>query len=116
MKYTKKNRRHKSYRKSQGLFKSRKSKVVKSGEKYVYKGYDAVLKVITENKDRLVPGWSISRTDAVISKFLDEPRNQDEVNRAILWTQAIINNKAYSKSTSEFEKFLIQLQHTQLQN
>ena len=36
-------------------------------------------------------------------------RNQDEVKRAGLWTQYILHNRAYNKSTREFEAFLIKL-------
>ena len=96
------------------FFKTRKSRVIVEGEKYIYRGYDEVLKVIKKYKTTLAPGWTVQSVDAAISKYLDEPRNQDEVKRAGLWTQYILHNKAYNKSTGEFEAFLIKLKSMSL--
>jgi hypothetical protein len=52
--------------------------------------------------------------DAILSKYVDEPRNIDGLIRAKKWTEYLLNTKYYAKSNQVFKKELFKLKHISL--
>ena len=88
----------------------------KLGEKYQHDAYTAI-KTIVDNYDaagKLEPGFTASQVDGMLSKFVDEPRNIDELTRVKMWTYHLLDSKSYSQGGDAFMKELFALKHTSL--
>ena len=119
-------KRHRT-RKGKGWFRKRKSVSRKSnklsdinynkeGEHYEQTVYTLINNIVN-NYDRtgkLAKGYSVENVDAILSKYVDEPRNIDGFRRAQKWTEHLLNTKYYAKGDKAFKKELFKLKHISL--
>ena len=79
------------------------------------KCWETILAIINEynNKQDLAPDWTVTRVDALLSEWVDIPRNMDELDRVAIWTRNILDSKSYIDYTI-FQKHLVQLANTRL--
>ena len=60
--------------------------------------WKTILEIVNQynNQGKLIDGWSVIDVDAILSKWVDIPRNQDELNRVIIWSKKILDSKIYN--------------------
>ena len=60
-------------------------------------GWNKILNIVSEyhTQGKLLEGASIIEVDAILSKWVDIPRNQDELQRIEPWTRYILDSKTY---------------------
>lgn len=83
----------------------------KQGDIYEDLGYKQINHLVkqADKEGKLAQGWTVSSVDRELSKYADEPRNIDGVNRLTRWTKHILKTKSYSKSRKEFMEELLNL-------
>ena len=88
----------------------------KEGDQYEHDGYTVVKQLVDEYEraGRLANGFSASRVDAMLSKYVDEPRTIDGLNRLDKWTKRLLKSKSYAKPGNAFMKEILELQHVSL--
>ena len=114
-------------RKGKGWFHKKKSVSRKSNKlsdvNYNKEGeyYDQAIYAIIYNtvnnyarSGKLAKGYSSEHVDAILSKYVDEPRNIDGLIRAKKWTEYLLNTKYYAKNDKAFKKELFKLKHISL--
>ena len=110
-------------RKGQGLF--GKSKPTpkysdkawkKEGDQYEHDGYTVVKHMVDTfaQKGKLEKGYSATRVDAMLSKYVDEPRNIDGLRRVEKWAKHLLESKTYAREGDAFMKDILDLQHISL--
>ena len=89
---------------------------VKEGNFYEQAVYNVIYNVVTNyaNQGKLEKGYTRDRVDAILSKYVDEPRNIDGIVRAKKWTEYLLDNKLYAKGDHTFKKSIFQLKHISL--
>ena len=65
---------------------------------YENKCWENILAIVNEyhTNKKLAPDWSVTSVDALLSKWVDIPRNVDELNRVSIWTRKILDSKSYT--------------------
>jgi hypothetical protein len=101
-------------RKGKGMFrKTRKLSLKVSSDKYEKDGWNDILSIIKEREEELDDEWSVKQVDTLLSKWVDQPRNIDELRRVEKWTNIILDNKSYTTNT-KFKEMLHSLKHRPL--
>ena len=101
-------------RKGRGLFgKTRKHSVIATAEKYESDGWKLILEIIKQRELDLDEDWTVEQVDALLSKWVDIPRNIDELRRVKNWTNTILDHKSYTTNT-KFKTMLQKLKHRSL--
>jgi len=104
----------KSRRKGNGMFgKTRKHSLNVSVDKYENDGWKVILAIIKDRELDLDEAWSVKQVDTLLSKWVDTPRNIDELMRVEKWTNLIIDHKSYT-TTTKFKSMLHKLKHMAL--
>ena len=104
----------KSRRKGKGMFgKTRKHSLIISADKYEKDGWKVILSIIKDRELDLDEAWSVKQVDTLLSKWVDAPRNIDELMRVEKWTNLIIDHKSYT-TTTKFKAMLHKLKHMAL--
>jgi hypothetical protein len=104
----------KTRKKGRGLFgKTRKHSVIAAADKYEKDGWKVMLAVINDRELELDEEWSVKQVDALLSKWVDPPRNIDELRRVKEWTNIILDHKSYT-TTSKFKAMIHKLKHRAL--
>lgn len=119
--------KHRYTRKGKGWFRKRKSISRKSnklsdvnynkeGEYYEGAVYTVIKQIVNHyaTSDKLAKGYSAEHVDAILSKYVDEPRNIDGIRRAKKWTEHLLDTKYYAKGDKAFKKELFKLKHISL--
>ncbi len=109
----------KRYRKARGfLFKTRKNLIQKEEESLESSGWTIVRNEIINyhKKGKLADDWTIDSVDAVLSKYIDIPRNIDELRRAKKWAQYLLDRKSYKRNSRLFMKDILKLKNIALLN
>ena len=114
-------------RKGRGWFRKKKSISRKSnklsdvnynreGEYYERAVYTLINNIINNyaNSGKLAKGYSVENVDAILSKYVDEPRNIDGIRRAKKWTEYLLKNKYYAMDNIAFKKEIFKLKHISL--
>lgn len=86
------------------------------GDQYTTDGYSIVRNEIEQyNKmGKLAKGFTVNQVDAILSKFLDEPRNIDGLRRCQKWTKYLLDSQTYAKTQIEFMREIFNLKHIAL--
>jgi len=101
-------------RKGKGLFgKTRKHPVIATAERYENDGWKLILEIIKKRELDLNEEWTVEQVDALLSKWVDMPRNVDELIRVRNWTNTILDHKSYTNNT-KFQAMLHKLKHRSL--
>ena len=101
-------------RKGKGVFgKTRRHPVIAVANRYEDDGWKLILEIIKKRELDLDELWTVAQVDALLSKWVDSPRNVDELRRVKKWTDVILDNKSYTSST-KFQKMLHKLKHRSL--
>ena len=84
-------------------------------KQYETLGWRLILKLVNTYNDngQLQPGWSVTQVDAILSKWVDIPRNITELNLVETWARAILDDKAYLDYPT-LQKKLIELRDKKL--
>ena len=119
--------KHRYIRKGKGWFRKRKSgtqksnklsdiNYVKEGEYYEQAIYAIIYHTVNNysNAGKLANGYSAENVNAILSKYVDEPRNIDGIRRAKKWTEHLLDTKYYAKGDKAFKKELFKLKHISL--
>ena len=86
------------------------------GEYYEHAVYILINNIINHyaRSGKLAKGYSVENVDAILSKYVDEPRNIDGLRRAKKWTEYLLNTKYYAKNDKAFKKEIFKLKHISL--
>jgi hypothetical protein len=104
----------KTRKKGRGLFgKTRKSSLMVTADKYETDGWKVILSVISDRELELDEKWSVKQVDTLLSKWVDPPRNIDELRRVKEWTNIILDHKSYT-TNRKLEKMIHKLKHIAL--
>lgn len=88
----------------------------KEGEYYDQAIYAIIYHTVNNyaRSGKLAKGYSAEHVDAILSKYVDEPRNIDGIRRAKKWAEYLLKHKYYAKSNLVFKKELFKLKHISL--
>lgn len=88
----------------------------KEGEHYEQAVYTVIKQIVSHyaKQGKLAKGYSVENVDAILSKYVDEPRNIDGLRRAKKWTEHLLNTKYYAKDNKTFKKEIFKLKHISL--
>lgn len=88
----------------------------REGEYYEQAVYTVIKQIINKYtaQGKLAKGYNAENVDAILSKYVDEPRNIDGLRRAKKWTEHLLNNKYYAKPDKVFKKEIFKLKHISL--
>lgn len=88
----------------------------REGDKYEQDGYTLLRHIVDkyEQDGKLAEGYTASKVDAILSKYMDEPRNVDGLQRVNKWTNYLLKSKAYAKPGNALIKEILKLQHISL--
>ena len=77
----------------------------KEGEYYKHTVYTLINKIVTiyDKSGKLAKGYRVKDVDAILSKYVDEPKNIDGLRRAQKWTEHLLNTKCYAKGEKAFK-------------
>ena len=109
----------KRYKKGKGIFfKTRKNSIQKEEDSLESSGWTIIRSEIINyhRKNNLAENWTIDSVDAVLSKYVDIPRNIDELRRTKKWAQYLLDRKSYAKSSKRFMKDILKLKNVALLN
>ena len=89
---------------------------VKEGRYYEEAAYAMIYNMVNHfaNAGKLAKGFSAENINAILSKYVDEPRNIDGLRRTKKWTEYLLNTKYYAKGEQAFKKELFKLKHISL--
>ena len=89
---------------------------VKEGVYYEEAAYTMIYHTVNNyaNAEKLAKGYSAENVNAILSKYVDVPRNIDGLIRAKKWTEYLLNTKFYAKHEQQFKKELFKLKHISL--
>ena len=110
---TKRNRKGKGF-----FFKTRKNSIQKEEDSLESSGWTVVRNEVINyhKKGKLADDWTIDSVDAVLSKYIDIPRNIDELRRAKKWAQYLLDRKSYKKKPNQFMRDILKLKNIALLN
>jgi hypothetical protein len=101
-------------KKGTGFFrKTRKNSLIVSANRYEQDGWNMLSSIITSRELELDENWSVKQVDTLLSKWVDTPRNIDELRRVEHWTNIILDHKSYT-TTTKLRAMLHKLKHRAL--
>ena len=87
----------------------------KTGKQFNHKAEALVYKIINKHKHTLRrEGIDPKMVDYQFSKFLEPVTTQDGLNRTKIWTEQLMKNKSYKKTTKQFMKDIMTLKKKSL--